>query len=89
MTAQTLNYTPVAISIVALWTFGSWFLWAHKWFKGPSRELNIGGKKMTIEEVNDIERLDRGEEKKEKEGSVDTSGRVERVVTGTTGEVSD
>lgn len=35
--SQTLNYTPVAIGIVALWAFGSWFVWSHKWFKGPRR----------------------------------------------------
>lgn len=33
--SQTLNYTPVAVGIVALYAIGSWFLWARKWFKGP------------------------------------------------------
>jgi amino acid transporter len=33
--SQTLNYTVVAVGIVALGTFGSWFLWARKWFVGP------------------------------------------------------
>ena len=37
--SQTLNYTPVAVGIVALWTFGSWFLWARKWFTGPIRQI--------------------------------------------------
>ena len=32
---QTLNYTVVAVGIITLWTFGSWFLWARKWFTGP------------------------------------------------------
>ena len=31
----TFNYTPVAVGVVALWAFGSWFLWARRWFKGP------------------------------------------------------
>jgi amino acid transporter len=35
VTTQTLNYTAVAVGIVALYTFGSWYLWAHRWFKGP------------------------------------------------------
>ena len=30
--SQTLNYTPVAVGIVALWTFCSWFLYARRWF---------------------------------------------------------
>lgn len=33
--SQTLNYTVVAVGIVALGTFGTWFLWARKWFTGP------------------------------------------------------
>lgn len=37
--SQTLNYTPVAVGIVALWAFGSWFLWARKWFTGPIRQI--------------------------------------------------
>ena len=39
MTSQTLNYTPVAVGIVAAWAFGSWFLWARKWFTGPIRQI--------------------------------------------------
>lgn len=30
VTSQTLNYTPVAVGIVCLWTFGTWFLSARK-----------------------------------------------------------
>ncbi|KAL9098478.1 MAG: hypothetical protein Q9163_005868 [Psora crenata] len=37
--SQTLNYTPVAVGTVALWAFGSWSLWAKKWFKGPIRQI--------------------------------------------------
>ncbi|KAM0749165.1 APA family basic amino acid/polyamine antiporter [Meredithblackwellia eburnea MCA 4105] len=33
--SQTLNYTPVAVGIVAFYALSSWFLWARKWFKGP------------------------------------------------------
>ena len=39
VTSQTLNYTPVAVGIVATWAFGSWFLWARKWFTGPIRQI--------------------------------------------------
>lgn len=34
---QTLNYTPVALAIVGIFSFGSWFLWARKWFTGRCR----------------------------------------------------
>lgn len=39
VTSQTLNYTPVAVGIVCIWTFGSWFLTARKWFVGPIRQI--------------------------------------------------
>lgn len=37
--SQTLNYTPVAVGIIGLWVLASWFLWAHRWFKGPIRQI--------------------------------------------------
>ncbi|KIV78728.1 hypothetical protein PV11_06345 [Exophiala sideris] len=37
--SQTLNYTPVAVGIIGLWILASWFLWAHKWFRGPIRQI--------------------------------------------------
>lgn len=39
VTSQTLNYTPVAVGIVGVGTLGSWILWAHRWFKGPVRQV--------------------------------------------------
>lgn len=39
VTDQTFNYTPVAVGIVAAWAFGSWFLWARRWFTGPIRQI--------------------------------------------------
>ena len=55
MDSQTLNYTPVAVGIVALWAFGSWFLWARRWFTGPIRQIEeealgvpIGDPAMTV-----------------------------------------
>ncbi|KAL8724489.1 MAG: hypothetical protein Q9166_007923 [cf. Caloplaca sp. 2 TL-2023] len=35
---QTFNYTPVALGIFGLFAFGSWFLWARKWFTGRCRD---------------------------------------------------
>ena len=37
VTRQTFNYTPVALGIVGLCAFGSWFLWARHWFTGRCR----------------------------------------------------
>lgn len=41
VTSQTLNYTPVAVGIVAVGTLGSWILWAHRWFQGPMRQIEV------------------------------------------------
>ncbi|KAI4086715.1 MAG: hypothetical protein LQ339_009011 [Xanthoria mediterranea] len=35
---RTLNYTPIAVGIVGNFAFGSWFLWARKWFTGRCRD---------------------------------------------------
>lgn len=41
VTEQTLNYTPVAVGIVLVGTIGSWVIWAHRWFKGPMRQVDV------------------------------------------------
>jgi len=38
VTARTLNYTGVAVGIVAVGAFGSWAVWARKWFTGRCRD---------------------------------------------------
>lgn len=37
VTSQSFNYTPVALGIVGIFAFGSWFLWARHWFTGRCR----------------------------------------------------
>lgn len=37
--SQTVNYTPVAVGIVAIGSLSTWFLWAHRWFTGPIRQI--------------------------------------------------
>lgn len=37
VTSQTFNYTPVALGVVGIFAFGSWFLWAQHWFTGRCR----------------------------------------------------
>lgn len=39
VTSQTLNYTVVAVGIIAIFSLTSWVLWAHRWFVGPVREI--------------------------------------------------
>lgn len=38
---QTLNYTPVAVGIIAILAIGGWFLSARKWFTGPIRQVEV------------------------------------------------
>ena len=56
--SQTLNYTPVAVGIVALWAFGSWFVWAHRWFKGPIRQIEAERLGVPIDEPGALERAE-------------------------------
>ncbi|KAI0429477.1 amino acid/polyamine transporter I [Xylaria sp. FL1042] len=39
VTSQTLNYTVVAVGIIAIGAIGTWVLWARKWFTGPAAEV--------------------------------------------------
>ncbi|MCJ1313203.1 hypothetical protein MMC25_006880 [Agyrium rufum] len=59
VTDQTLNYTPVAVGIIMLYAFGSWFIWARRWFKGPVRQIELernGVDVMDPEAVAEAER---------------------------------
>ena len=37
VTQQSFNYTSVAVCIVGVFAFGSWFAWARFWFTGRCR----------------------------------------------------
>ncbi|KAI3326365.1 amino acid transporter [Xylariaceae sp. AK1471] len=39
VTSQTLNYTVVAVGIIAVGATVAWVLWARKWFTGPAAEV--------------------------------------------------
>ena len=39
VTDQTLNYTVVAVGIIAIGAIGTWILWARRWFTGPAVEV--------------------------------------------------
>ena len=58
VTSQTLNYTPVAVGIVAVWTFGTWFLWARKWFTGPIRQIQAEEMGINIDEPGALEQAE-------------------------------
>jgi len=39
VTSQTINYTVVAVGIIAIFSNAVWLLTARKWFVGPRREV--------------------------------------------------
>lgn len=39
VTRETLNYTVVAVGIIAVGAVGTWVLWARRWFTGPKEEV--------------------------------------------------
>ena len=41
MTSQTINYTVVAVGIIAIFSLIAWALWARKWFVGPLKEIEV------------------------------------------------
>ena len=51
--SQTLNYTPVAVGIIAAFSLGSWVVWARKWFTGPIRQIEaqLGGVNVDDEDA--------------------------------------
>jgi len=67
VTSQTLNYTPVAVGIILLFTLGAWFPWAKKWYKGPVRELAAEEAGINVNIPGEFERAER-------------EGRVEKAI---------
>lgn len=53
--SQTLNYTPVAVGIIAVFAFGSWFLWAKRWFTGPIRQIAAEAAGINLDEPGALE----------------------------------
>lgn len=70
VTSQTLNYTVVAVGIIAIFSLTSWLLWAHRWFEGPVKEiqeaerLGVDPTEPGALEAAEADIIDRGDEKK-------------------------
>lgn len=56
VTSQTLNYTVVAVGIIAVFSLTSWILWAHRWFVGPLREIEAERQGIDISEPGAYEK---------------------------------
>jgi len=57
--SQTLNYTPVAVGIIAFWVLCSWFLWARKWFVGPIRMVEAEVAGVNVDDPDELDRAER------------------------------
>lgn len=56
VTSQTLNYTVVAVGIIAVFSLTSWIVWAHRWFVGPVREIEAERQGVDISEPGAFEK---------------------------------
>ena len=59
VTRETLNYTPVAVGIVTVLILLTWFLWAHRWFTGPIRQIEAERQGIPIDEPGAFEEAER------------------------------
>jgi len=59
VSSQTLNYTPVAVGIVLFFTTATWFLWAHKWFTGPIRQIELEHAGIDVMDPEAVERAEK------------------------------
>ncbi|KAJ3022459.1 hypothetical protein HKX48_006137 [Thoreauomyces humboldtii] len=52
VTPEFLNYTPVAVGFMILFTGGWWLIDARKWFKGPRGQLPVDSDHTVVEGVD-------------------------------------
>lgn len=48
VTAQTLNYSIVAVGIVMTYAMGFWLISARKWFEGPRRQIELSERGIDV-----------------------------------------
>jgi amino acid transporter len=69
VTSQTINYTVVAVGIIAIGSLGVWLLTARRWFVGPQREFQEA-ERLGVS-VGEPGALERAEEMDRKKGGID------------------
>jgi amino acid transporter len=71
VTSQTINYTVVAVGIIAFGSCGLWLLSARKWFVGPQREIQEAERLgVSIEEPGALEKAEKMEAKNDDVGEM-------------------
>lgn len=51
VTSQNLNYSGMAVAATILLALVSWVLTAHRWFKGPVRNVDTGNRTEVLAEA--------------------------------------
>ena len=64
---ETLNYTVVAVGIIAIVSLGVWVLSARKWFVGPQKEVAALNQGVNVDDLGpeELEALERREMEEE------------------------
>ncbi|RFU33719.1 hypothetical protein B7463_g2604, partial [Scytalidium lignicola] len=68
VTSQTLNYTVVAVGIIAIFSLSAWVLSARKWFVGPLNEVETA-RRLGVS-LDEPGALEKAESRKAVEGNV-------------------
>jgi hypothetical protein len=81
VTSQTLNYTVVAVGIIAIFSLSAWVVSARKWFVGPVREIEeaqaLG---VDLLEPGALERAEADAEAAKEKHELDSQAVVEKGV---------
>ncbi|KAH7099654.1 APC amino acid permease [Auriculariales sp. MPI-PUGE-AT-0066] len=59
VTSETLNYAPVAVGIVMVYSLGLWLISGRKWFKGPIQQIAAEERGIDVMEPGALERAER------------------------------
>ncbi|KAF4625925.1 hypothetical protein G7Y89_g12237 [Cudoniella acicularis] len=74
VSSQTLNYTVVAVGIIAIGSMGVWIITARKWFVGPLKEVKEAERLgVDLEEPGELEAAEELAAKGEAEKGVEAS----------------
>jgi amino acid transporter len=57
--SQSLNYTVVAVGIIAVGSLGTWVVTARKWFVGPLREIELERLGIDVSDPAEVERAEK------------------------------
>lgn len=69
VTSETLNYAPVAVGIVMVYSLGLWLISGRKWFTGPIKQIAAEEQGIDVMEPGALEKAEREGKLKEETDS--------------------